>query len=260
VIVEPGSYRVQVDGLPFGYSVKSIAFGSRDVLKEPFTIAQGDTSSLVVALTKQPAENSAPGVRVTARLTDVPGTLKTDRIQLTLVSNAKEGVRAGVAQASASSEFEFTNVPPGTYTVTAIPNVSFPTGYTWTGQSQKSIVVTNQNQRVELPLLDGVEVQGKVVNTDGNAPAAAIAFVLFDRVATAEVPTNHMEIRLPPDGTFGIWLPEGEYRVRFSAYGANGGTAPFSTRTITSGSIDLLANTLKSDGHSAIAPIVVTVQ
>jgi hypothetical protein len=194
-------------------------------------------------------------------VTDIPAALNTDRLQVTLVSDAKEDIRAGFAQASANGDFEFTNVPPGSYTVTVIPNVSFQPGYTWSGQSQKSIVVTNRNERVELPLLEGVEVHGKIVDKDGNPAVAGVSFVLFDTVATAEVPSRHMEVRLPPDGAFTIWLPAGEYQVKYSSFGNRGiGTAGLSAKTIMSGSLDLVANTLKSDGRSPIAPIVITVQ
>jgi hypothetical protein len=261
MIADPGSYRVRVDGLPFGYYVKSIASGSQDLLTKTLAIAKDVNPSLLVTLTNQPPANAPPVVRVSGRVTDIPDAVNTDGLQVTLVSDAKENIRGGVAQASANGEFEFSNVPSGSYTVTVMPIFEFPPGYTWTGQSRKSIVVTNRNERVELPLLDGVEVRGKVVDNDGNPTAAGAAYVLFDTVATAEVPSKHMEIRLPPDGAFRIWLPAGEYQVKFSSFGNRGaGRPPLSTKTIMSGSLDLVANTLKSDGRSPIAPIVITVQ
>jgi hypothetical protein len=68
-----------------------------------------------------------------------------------------------------------------------------------------------------------------------------------------------MEVRLPPDGAFRVWLPAGEYTVKFSSFGTNA-TLGASARTIKAGQLDLGATTLKSDGRAPIEEILITLQ
>jgi len=264
--LDEGAYRVTVDGLPFGCYLKSISYGSRDLLKEPLRVGEPVPASteLLVTLTDKAPDPAPAGMRVSGRLTGIPAAFGLDRLWAVMISDASENIRTGAAQPSIDGTFVFQNVLPGSYTLKAFHNGPAPTGTVWGVPSTTSVVVSNRDVPVEMPLFAGAEVTAQVVDKNGNSrsgsrsgPFSGPNLTFFPVGGTAGMPI----VLIPPalDGSFRLWLPRGEYSVISTVTPFNG-IVTESVKGISFGSVDLLKESLKSDGVTPIAPIRITVE
>ena len=133
-------------GLPAGFSVKSIMYGSADLSKDPLNIAAADTAELVIIL-------GAPRLgSISGRVT---GLKSTEGVRMVLRNNTPG--TSWEAPLAADGSFVLTKVNPGTY--------SLRVSYGGIGTA-KQVVLANDDiedvfqllfvvtHRLELPLLD----------------------------------------------------------------------------------------------------------
>jgi hypothetical protein len=138
----------------------------------------------------------APGVRVSGR---VP--LSAGRASLISMSGGSGGFRVTTAQVRPDGAFEFLKVPPGNYTISAVPNNGLP---------NLSVVVSDKDIDVGLPPGPGVKVSG-VVGLGSRSPRpAGQKVVLTGASAWAQI-----EAVIDVGGKFEIaTVPPGSYTVR----------------------------------------------
>jgi hypothetical protein len=232
VSILEGARQVGVaNGLPAGYTLKSMMYGTTDVLKNPLKVAISDTAELRVTLT---APNLAP-VRVSGKLTGVDDSTFARGLVVAVMSGTNIAQLAVPIHADGS--FEFPEVFPGMYFVRATgpgilnsPNVPV-------------VVAITDVTNVEIAVPRLKDVTGHlVIEGGGPYPLLAIPFVSLPAAigapgASGTLPT----IRPGTDGTFHIGLPVGESRM------ANFISLPpgYTVKSLTYGSTDLLTNPLK---------------
>jgi hypothetical protein len=143
--LDDGLYRAAFEGLPFGYYVKSLTIGSRDILREPFR-ADNASQEIVVTVTQKAPDGIPAGVKVTGRIRENLARL---RLWAFLTADDPENGRAGAVQPSADGAYQFLNVPPGKYTLKIANDGMIPIGITWTAPPVRSVVVGNQDIQIE---------------------------------------------------------------------------------------------------------------
>jgi hypothetical protein len=114
-----GEYQVAATLLPFGYSIKSISYGSVDLSNNVLKIdAKAPLAELRVTLTASPLPG-AGGAVVRGRLVfdeqPRPGSILLQR------RDSSSAQRVGVAEARADGTFEIRNVPAGVYALDVLP-------------------------------------------------------------------------------------------------------------------------------------------
>src|SRR6185295_3889329 len=254
--MDAGSYRVTVDGLPFGYYLKSISYGSRDLLVEPLRIdgtGEAAAADLIVTLTDKAPSTAPAGVKVSGRVTGIPSVQLALNLWITLMSDSAESVRASAVQFTSDGVFEFRNVPPGRYTLRTTEQLLAPAGTAFGGPSIVPVAVAGRDIAIELPLFTGVEVTAQVVDRN-NKPTVING--LFLTITPIGGPAESTITMTPSrDGLYRFWLSRGEYTIQGRPLG---GAA--SVTAITGGSVDLLKTPLKIDGVSKVEPIRIKVE
>ena len=109
-----GVWRLSFLNLPAGYSVKSLTYGTANLLKDPLTITDSDTAEIQITL----AVDSVSLHKISGHVTGDRGTVKEVRIA---------GPVAVVAPIAADGTFESPGVPPGNYMAGFILFRSSPT-------------------------------------------------------------------------------------------------------------------------------------
>src|SRR5262249_54158884 len=97
----PGKYRVTSSGLPRGFGIKSITFGSTDILTQPMTVTSGDTATITVTLN---VASPPPWVSVTGRVTADDAT-RARVIRVTMNSPAAAEPLTTIVDSDGSFEF-----------------------------------------------------------------------------------------------------------------------------------------------------------
>src|SRR5579863_244548 len=151
----PGVYRVQVQPLPPGTYIKSIRFGSLDLLKTPLDLTSGSGGTLNVVLS--PNAGDISGI--------VHGTDGMPAVSV-LVSLWTPGVPAEeitdftrTAQTDANGQFKFASLPPGDYRIAAWeqidPGLSTTPDFRIKFESSAAAVKLNENghENIEAPLI-----------------------------------------------------------------------------------------------------------
>jgi hypothetical protein len=219
-------------GLPPGYALKSLTYGSVDLLKNTLKIASADTDELRVVIS---TSNPTP-VRVRGRV-----------IGLDAASFARGSVNAMLSSSTyfitlnavvaADGTFEFANVFPGSYLLRAV-------GPSVLSSPNLTVTVANTdvgNLEIRVPSLK--DITGHVTIEGGGPyplfaiPLASLAPVIGAPGASGTLPT----IRPAADGTFHIGLPAGEIRIS-NLVGLPPG---YTVKSFSYGSTDLLKNPLK---------------
>jgi hypothetical protein len=233
-----GDHEVKVAGLPKGYSVASVTYGSTDVLAERLRIAADEKPRDLVVRLK--VSSPPPWVRVRGRLTRAgqPASApRPTRITLTGI-DIQDRFEATVRP---DGSYEFPRVLPGKYNARLAPEI--------TGLEPARLTVV-ENEKVDRwdIALPRPEVRVRVVVAGGGDPPN-FQLIFYDVPLSSMDPsvTANRAIPIGPDGTFVTILPAGEYpRIT-----PNGLPAGYSVRSFTDGATDILKRPLKIDGKTA---------
>ena len=145
----PGQHRIAFE-LPFGYYMKTLTYGTTDLLRAPLKLSGPPTSEIIGKVTTTPPVEAANFVTVRGHVTGLPDKLSNTYLRASgsliavLVASGSGGF--GYSPVRDDGNFEFRGVPPGTHT-----------GYATVSGSKyefgKSIVVAGANlSGVELPV------------------------------------------------------------------------------------------------------------
>jgi len=227
--LRPGDYRISSNGLPTGYSLKSVTMGTADALAQSLKVVSGDSEPIAVILG---VSSPPPWVKVSGRLQG-SNSMSTPPTSITMSGTAAGEVLTTPVRSDGS--FEFPKVLPGSYTAQPIPLTAVSTPV---ALSVGNVDVTNFEIRIPEPK----EVRGRII-IRGNVPMPRVVLSLAPAggsVAGARainVPANPQQ-----DGTFTVALPEGERQITIVT-----GTLPagYSLASFTYGTTDLLKNPLR---------------
>jgi hypothetical protein len=201
LFLPPGEYRVEVPQLPLGYDVKSISYGKFNLLESLLTVTE---SKVEVELTLAPT--AMQGGKVSGTVT---GSTANAAISPSWVELRWSGPQLRIAEKAVQADgtFEFQNVPPGSYTIRALPS----------GQPQSIAVSGDGRSDIELKLLDSRGITGQLTVLLGNlasrvsssVPVPAGSLKLSGRVVTVQGTPTPRTVRLraftvqqPPKGGF----------------------------------------------------------
>jgi len=248
-----GEYRVEVRELPdANFQLKSLTYGSVNLLKETLKIAEPDTRAQIVATIA--AKPGATWAKVSGRVVGLENLKAPDSSHVVMRGEAMEvDIPLGP-----DGRFEYARVLPGIYNIDISPRVvTLPV---------TTIVVAKDNiAGIQLRVPRERMLTGRIVFDAGHAipptrlrvwvnaasgqpppPSGLIVAQTFD-------PTIDTELAPGPDGSFNIVLPEGDHRIEVGGLPAKF----YEVRSMTYGSTDLLKGPLKISG-SGFREIVVT--
>jgi TonB family protein len=141
---------------------------------------------------------------------------------------------------AADGSFEFSRVRPGTYNL-----------FVGSGTLAQPINITVADKDVtdiEAVVVSTVIVSGTLlIEGDGVRPRLSLSFTPFKGGVTAPGAS------ILPNGTLRATLPEGDYRVGWTSLPAG-----YELKSITAGSVDLIANPLKVTAAQSVPPLLVT--
>ncbi len=216
--MSPGQYRITANGLPNGYTLKSMTLGATDVLTQPMNLASGDAQSMTVTLG---VGSPPPWVRVRGRVTGTGAAARPNSVTMTSPS-AADTLTAALQQ---DGSFEFEKVLPGSYTAHTLPLTSMSaTGTLTVGTSD----VANFEVRAPQPK----EIRGRIV-IEGSVPMPRLTF----NVGGAPLPANPQQ-----DGTFTITMPEAERQISVLPASVPAG---YTLTSFIYGTTDLLKNPMR---------------
>ena len=258
IVLPEGDHRIEIGGLSAkSYEVKSLTYGSTDLLKGPLKISGSDSRNIVVSL----------GVRQTQPWPKVSGrVLGISRLQGP-VNVVLQGTRLAFQTTAASDgSFEFLRIPPDTYVVGTNPTVSAMIHPTVIAKGDEFLVELTIPERRQVKVRAVVEGNGRVPNfsltvrlngTEGYQisanPLSSGTFVYVsptgfvctgDVCSTARPGTLLNEpsvVRNADDtGAFGLLLPVGEHPITFNVF-----PPEFELLSATYGSTNLLKEPLR---------------
>ena len=116
VKVPEGDKRIVVSGIPGVYSLKSIALGSTDLIREPLKVGESDIHDVVITLTGPPSGMWFKVKGRVVRPASNPGPIPT---RVMLSGPSMPDLEAPIA---ADGSFEFPKVLPGAYRAQAMPS------------------------------------------------------------------------------------------------------------------------------------------
>jgi TonB family protein len=255
-----GEYRLAVSGLPEGYTLKSIAAGSADLLASPLNVSAANSPvSLKVTLG---VASPPPWVKVSGKITG-PGFVP-DGTRYPAVLTGKNLIAPMNFNAAADGSFELPQVLPGDYTLgvtapvarsvavhvgnadvqnieIAVPTMKEVTArVTFEGQQPGGYTLT---QQMTTTVVAGLATR-LIVRMGG--PVTSFDFSLNDTGGT----TVSNAVR-QPDGTYRLRLPEGERRVTPSVPG-------YTVKSVSYGATDLLTDPLLKVSGTDTAQLEVT--
>jgi hypothetical protein len=222
------------NGLPPGYTLKSMVYGSSDLMSVPMKISAADTDELRIAVSSR----TDPPVKIGGKVTGLePESFSRGPVYVYLNAPGYAGTMQTIV--STNGAFAFNEVFPGTYgaRVAGPGVVSAPV---------VSVVVSNKDiQNLEITVPTQKEIRGRIV-VEGPGPLPRVAFRPLGNAAPIGLiqgnPATYINlINAQPDGTFRITLPEGEHPL-----GEPIGLPPgYTLKSATYGTVDLLRNPLK---------------
>jgi hypothetical protein len=254
----PGEYRVSLTALPAGYSVRSISYGTTDVLQEPLKITGSSSQEIRVTLTH------APGFSIRGRITDMPSGILPPGVAVTTT-----GANARV---NADGTFELRGIPPGPRTITLTRSgASYLSGQI--GRSMLSTAnITDVDQDIDGVLLRWVPltpISAKLVTFD--KAGAVMADVPPNAVVTLTSRDGKpltgscdyqgcrpdiLSLSPTPAGSLSTYLlPPGESNVRIERLPAG-----YVVISLTSDGVDLLKEPLKITASTPAVNIQAVVQ
>ncbi len=210
--------------IPPGYKIKTLTYGSLDLLKNPIRVAANDTAELNVTF-------DATGVtlvKVSGRLVGINPALISGSVSLVGSTSSLPTMDAAI---NPDGTFAFPKVLQGTYTARlTVPGIAATAATT-------TVVVTNKD-------VTGVEISvphviSGIVTVDGGGPIPRFTLPL-SAVGTG-AGTTSVAITPQADGSFRATIPLGERKV-----GAPTGLpAGYTAKSVMYGTTDLLKDTLK---------------
>jgi hypothetical protein len=210
-----GSHRLSLETPPPGYTVKSMTYGTANLLTSNIVIDPAAIQELTLLLDPDPA---ARPVKVSGT---VSGRLPSEQVSIVVTGKALIQARTGPDGA-----FELPEVVPGSYTVRVTTDAS-PRLTSITTLVAPSTGLTN----VEFKIPGYRMGAGRLAPVDGEQLRPVFWFNL------TESNTSHTMVvhaNLSPDGSFRSPLPEGEWRVTV------GGLAEgLRVKSLTYGAVDL---------------------
>jgi len=264
-----GEYQVDMMRLPAPYRVKSIRYGSADLMRQTLRITDSSPEDIVITLATGPA---APWFRVSGRVTGSDRLPSSPKVILT-----GEAVRFFIeSQIDPSGSFALPKVPPGRYTLRTEPRVY--------GMTDRTVLIDRDIATLELtapaqrPLTVRIKMEGggkrpgfslSLIHIDGGGFSFA-----FPSVLTAPLITQRTDFECvsdvcspPPAGrmlnepvvvasastpeTFTLRVPEGEYRM---AIGRS--FEGYRVKSMTFGSVNVLNEFFKVAGEQSPELIV----
>ncbi len=124
-----GQNRLQISGLPLGYTVKSLVSGSKNILEETLDVDGLSTPSEIVATVVGPPQGVVSGVEFGGKVADLP-TLRSPRalrVRLVQPGPARQMLETPLYP---DGTFLFPAVPPGDY-FQVVLGVEVRAGVTW---------------------------------------------------------------------------------------------------------------------------------
>ena len=217
--IPEGEYRVGWNNLPAGYVLKSITSGPTNMLTDRLNVVGGSPiAPLVVTL-------EVFLVKVSGKVTGSPNFSNEGPIRLRLIGTTT-GERFEVLVNSDGS-FEFAKVLPGSYIATiTTPSIPFP---------NTTVLVTDKDTNVEIVLAPMKNVTGRVT-LEGPGLMPRLTFTLPAPVSGGF--TSSVDAVSQPDGSFKVYMPEGERRITLNVPG-------YTVKSLTYGSTDLLRDPIK---------------
>lgn len=228
----PGSYRIAVQGIPSGYTLKSITRGLVDLSSS--TLEVDDPSSEEILLTLGFTRRPPPGVRLTGRLSfATTGALPKSEGVVLVSSSGNRNAPVRESALAPDGSFEFIGVTPGLYNLETFPDNPAAMYGIVVGQADVTGI------EFSVPVL--VQVKGGIewANAQGVAlPAARTnVSVQFTRKDGDRLLAWGA---LAQSGAFHFYLPEGDYRFSVSDIPPN-----FALSSVTSGDTNILENGLR---------------
>lgn len=220
VTLPEGAYDLAVEDLPAGYRIKSLMYGTTDVLRDRrIKIAAEDSSDLLVT---SDFTSPSPWVKLSGRV------VGTTASKVILVGSGPMRPAPPEASLNPDGSFEFPRVAPGQYMVRLFPPVE--------GALDKSLTVADRDiQGFELivPVVRTVSLQAEM---EGNTPLPRLHLGF---VRTKTTGTYNPYPRRGADGNFQMIFAEGEYRFNSADLPAN-----YRILSLTYGTVDLLKQPL----------------
>ncbi|HLQ77111.1 MAG TPA: hypothetical protein VK210_07135 [Terriglobia bacterium] len=222
--------------IPPGYIVKSMTYGSTDLLKNPIRIAPDDSALITVIFNT----TGVTLLQVSGKLIGMNPSLLSGNVSLVGASSTLPALETSIG---ADGSFVFPKVIAGTYTA----RLNAP-GIPTTAAASVVIVGNKDISGVEISVPR--DVNGRIV-VEGDGPAPRITLPL---TATGTgTGTSSISIAPQIDGSFRASLPLGERRVGKPS----GLPAGYSIKSIKYGTTDLLTDPLKiTEADSAELTIV----
>ncbi|HEX4997196.1 MAG TPA: TonB family protein, partial [Terriglobia bacterium] len=239
-----GDYRVSWNGLPAGYSLKAVTYGSANVLQEPLRVADSGDVQQAIVFTLGVA-SPPPWVRVSGRVRDAGNGAMPTRLTLEPATAASVAAALSPSGSSLSSSAlantvitidrpEATPDPDGSFAFPMVPTGSYVIRANNAPWPLASIVVANQDVGgIDLVVPRAKEVTGHVLIEGLSQTTPRLSFSLVDPHGNFTVPGT-----VQRDGTFKAVFPEGDRPAALNVPG-------FTVKSLSYGSTDLLTNPLK---------------
>jgi len=218
-----------INGLPPGYAVKAMTYGTVDLLSAPMKVTPGDTTELRITIS---TPTTSP-VKVSGKVSGLDATMLA-RGSLTVALLTPTYVRTFQASVASDGSFEFPEVFPGNYTARVTGPGIAP------HQPIAIAVSTTDVRNVEIALPGQREITGRVV-VEGSAPIPRFSFRLPQAPAASAIVAQVLSIAPATNGSFRLSLPEGE-RPLGDVIGLPPG---YTLKAATYGTVDLMHESLK---------------
>jgi hypothetical protein len=256
-----GEYRVSLSGLPAGYTVRSISYGTTDLMQEPLKVVGSSSQEIRVTL------RHAPGFSVRGRVTGLPaGSLPPGVAVMTPGASTR---------VNADGTFELRDVPAGSRAITLTRNGASYLSGQGVARSQLSTVNTTVVDRdidgILLPWTPLTPISGNLVMLDktgavmaGVPPNAVVTLTSRDGKPikggcdTPDCHTDILTLFATPEGSLSEnhrLVPPGESDVRIERLPPG-----YVVISLKSNGVDLLKEPLRITASTPSVDIQVVVQ